>query len=256
MKSRTKSGLKAIGDAQFQVSLPMQGVLHDAQDAFVGLCVEVGKQVLAAMMEADRAALCEPRGVPDARRRAVRGGSTRSQVVLGGQRIEIRRPRARALDAGELALPSFTWATGIDPLNAATMAAIAAGVSTRRYCRTVEQLAPHTASSATSTVIAARSSAALGRTSYSGCTAIRRPIALRIAARLRNSGFPRCDRVRYSVVALRSAASAMPPTPPKASAIRRSASMTSSCSPSSNTALRYSAANLGSRRKLPMVAFS
>jgi putative transposase len=32
---------------------------------------------------------------------------------------------ARALDAGELELPSFTWAAGADPLNAATMAAIA-----------------------------------------------------------------------------------------------------------------------------------
>ncbi len=163
MKSRTKSGLKAIGDAQFQVSLPMQGVLHDVQHAFVGLCVEAGKQVLAAMMEADRVALCGPRGVPDARRRAVRGGSTRSKVVLGGQRIDVCRPRARALDTGELALPSFTWAAGTDPLNAATMAAIAAGVSTRRYGRTVEQLAPHTASSATSSSAVSRRFVALSQ---------------------------------------------------------------------------------------------
>jgi len=163
MKSRTKSGLKAIGDAQFQVSLPMQGVLHDVQHAFVGLCVEAGKQVLAAMMEADRVALCGPRGVPDARRRAVRGGSTRSKVVLGGQRIDVCRPRARALDTGELALPSFTWAAGTDPLNAATMAAIAAGVSTRRYGRTVEHLAPHTASSATSSSAVSRRFVALSQ---------------------------------------------------------------------------------------------
>jgi putative transposase len=56
--------------------------------------------------------------------------------VLGGQRIAVRRPRA--LDAGELRLPSFEWAANADPLDAATMAAIAAGVSTRRYASTQE----------------------------------------------------------------------------------------------------------------------
>ena len=38
----------------------------------------------------------------------------------------------------ELALRSFDWAAGSDPLDAATMAAIAAGVSTRRYASTQE----------------------------------------------------------------------------------------------------------------------
>jgi transposase-like protein len=62
-------------------------------------------------------------------------------VVLGGQRIAVRRPRARSLTEGELALPSFEWAASGDPLEAATMAAIAAGVSTRRYASTQEPVA-------------------------------------------------------------------------------------------------------------------
>lgn len=163
MKSLTKSGLRAIADSQFQVSLPMREVLHDVQHAFVGLCVQAGKQVLAAMMEADRAALCGPRGVPDAHRRAVRGGSTSSKVVLGGQRIDIRRPRVRGIDAGELALPSFAWAAGADPLNAATMAAIASGVSTRRYAGAVDRLTPHESSSATSSSAVSRRFVALSQ---------------------------------------------------------------------------------------------
>ena len=48
------------------------------------------------------------------------------------------RPRARSKTEGELALPSFQWAACGDPLDAATMAAIAAGVSTRRYASTQE----------------------------------------------------------------------------------------------------------------------
>lgn len=163
MKSLTKSGLRAIPDSQFQISLPMQGVLRDVQHAFVGLCVHAGRQVLAAMMEADRAALCGPRGVPDSDRRAVRGGTTASKVVLGGQRIDMRRPRVRALDAGELQLPTFTWAANADPLDAATMAAVAAGVSTRRYAKTVDRLPPDEHSWCTSSSAVSRRFVALSQ---------------------------------------------------------------------------------------------
>lgn len=45
------------------------------------------------------------------------------------------------VDAGELELP-FAWAAGTDPLDTATMAAIAAGVSMRRYASTLEELPP------------------------------------------------------------------------------------------------------------------
>jgi len=124
--------------SQVQISLPVQGVLRDVRHAFLGLCIDAGQKVLAAMMEADRIALCGPKGVPDAGRRAVRGGTTASQVVLGGQRIAVWRPRARSTTEGELSLRSFEWAAGRDPLDAATMAAIAAGVSTRRYASTQE----------------------------------------------------------------------------------------------------------------------
>jgi len=163
MKSLTKPVLRAIPEAQFQISLPMQGVLRDVQHAFVGLCVHAGKQVLAAMMEADRAALCGPKGVPNVDRRAVRGGTTRSKVVLGGQRIDIRRPRVRAVDAGELHLPTFTWAAAADPLNAATMGAVAAGVSTRRYAKTVDQLPPSEHASCTSSSAVSRRFVALSQ---------------------------------------------------------------------------------------------
>jgi putative transposase len=122
--------------AQVQLSLNVQGVLRDVQQAFYGLCVNAGKQVLVAMMEAVRVALCGARNVPDAGRKAVRGGTTRSSVVLGGQRIAVTKPRARSLEHGELELPTFAWAANADPLDMATVASLAAGVSTRRYAGT------------------------------------------------------------------------------------------------------------------------
>ena len=150
MKSLTKRGLRVAETAQVQISLPLQGVLQDVKHAFVGLCVHAGRQVLAAMMEDDRTALCGPKGVPNGARKAVRGGTTSSKVVLGGQRIDMSRPRVRGTVAGELQLPSFQWAASADPLNTATMAAIAAGVSTRRYATTVDALPSSEHSSATS----------------------------------------------------------------------------------------------------------
>jgi putative transposase len=142
MKSRTKCrGLvRRTGEVEVQLTLPMAGVLRDVQQAFLGLCVKAGKEVLAAMMEADRQALCGPRGKPDAQRLAHRGGHTQSSVVMGGQRIAIRRPRVRAIEDGELQLPTFEWAAAADPLERATMHAVAAGVSTRRYRTTQDKL--------------------------------------------------------------------------------------------------------------------
>ena len=92
------------------------------------------------MMEADRVTLCGAKGVPDARRRATRGGHAAGAVVLGGQRIGIKRPRARSMDKGELGLASYEWPAQRDPLGAATLAAVAAGVSTRRYAGTLDEL--------------------------------------------------------------------------------------------------------------------
>ena len=142
MKSLTKSSKQKFvsKDAHVQLSLPVTGVLRDVQSAFYGLCINAGKAVLSAMMEEDRAALCGPKGVPDVSRTAYRGGHTRSWVTLGGRRIPVSRPRVRALEAAEMSLPTFAWAAHADPLNAATLAAIGAGVSTRRYRSTLDRL--------------------------------------------------------------------------------------------------------------------
>jgi transposase-like protein len=141
MKSRTKPALRVVPHTTtFQISLPMAEVLDDVRSAFVGLCFHSGRQVLAQMMELDRVAVCGAKGVPDPQRRAVRGGHTVSQIVLGGQRVRVPRPRARRVDGGEIELPTFAWAADRDPLDAATLSAIAAGVSTRKYAGMQDEL--------------------------------------------------------------------------------------------------------------------
>jgi putative transposase len=58
MKSHMNPALRAMPAAQVQISLPVQGVLRDVRHALLGLCIDAGQKVLAAMMEADRVALC------------------------------------------------------------------------------------------------------------------------------------------------------------------------------------------------------
>ena len=114
--------------------------LRDAKEAFFALCVQTGKEVLATLMEQERTSLCGAKGVPNRERRAMRGGHTTSRVTLGGRRIEIRRPRARSVQGAEVSLPSFTWAADREVLDAHTLDAVAVGVSTRRYARSLDAL--------------------------------------------------------------------------------------------------------------------
>ena len=122
-----------------QIPLPVLGALTNAENALLDLCVGVGQQVLEVLMEHDRKVWCGPKGKQDPDRQAVRAGSTRSEVTLGGRRIPIRRLRARGTE-GELALPSFVFAADRDPLDRHTLEAIACGVSTRKYARSLDPL--------------------------------------------------------------------------------------------------------------------
>jgi len=125
---------------QVQLPLGMLATLEDVERGFFSLCVAAGREVLTAMMERERETLCGPKWIPNAQRRAVRSGTMKSQVTLGGRRIEMKRLRARSAEGKELRLPSFEFATGRDPLDARTLEAIAIGVSSRKYARSLDPL--------------------------------------------------------------------------------------------------------------------
>lgn len=135
-------GAEAPGTMTVQLPLPLLSTLAEIEQGLFGLCLEAGRQTLEVMMEQDRTALCGPKWVPDAGREVGRTGSTASEVTLGGRRIPIRRPRARTIDGQEVTLPSFAFANERDPLDQRTMEAIAIGVSTRNYQRSLERLPP------------------------------------------------------------------------------------------------------------------
>ena len=123
-----------------EIPLPLLGALGKVEQSFFELCIDAGQQVLASMMEQDREDLCGPRWKRDPDRKAGRAGTTKSEVTLGGRRIAIPRPRVRSQAGRELELPSYAFAANRDPLNHHTLKAVACGVSTRKYARSLESL--------------------------------------------------------------------------------------------------------------------
>ena len=127
----------------------MLAVLGDVRQAFHGLCISTGMQVLQAMQEADRDALCGPKGRHQPDRTAWRGGSVESHVTLGGRQVGLPRLRVRDAD-GEVPLASFQWAAATDALESHTREAITAGVTTRQYARTLDPVPAEVSERATS----------------------------------------------------------------------------------------------------------
>ncbi len=119
--------------------LPLVNLLVDTHSELWELAVRAGLQVLEAMMEEDRAAVCGPRYAHDPDRRASRAGTVASEVVLGGRKVAVRRPRVRA-DGQEVALPTVTTLQQIDPLSRRVVEQMLLGVSTRQYARSLEPL--------------------------------------------------------------------------------------------------------------------
>ena len=119
--------------------LPLVAILVDAQAELQELGVASGLKVLAAMLEADRVAVCGQRYAHQPARRASRAGYAPSDVVLGGRKVARRRPRVRR-DGQEVALPSVQACTNTDPLTRRVVEQLRIGVATRQYGRSLEPL--------------------------------------------------------------------------------------------------------------------
>lgn len=133
-KSRTDVRPTAVESPRH---LPLVDLLVDARTELFELAVRSGLKVLESMLEEDRTALCGPRYAHVADRQASRSGSVSSDVVLGGRKVVVRRPRVRA-EGREVPLPTFQAMADDDPLNRRVVEQMLVGVATRRYARSLE----------------------------------------------------------------------------------------------------------------------
>ena len=95
-RSRGQAPTPAPATVTVQMPLPMLAVMTGIGDDFQALCIDAGRQVLGAMMEHERTVRCGPKWKPSEGREAERAGSTRSLIVLGGRKIEMKRLRLRS----------------------------------------------------------------------------------------------------------------------------------------------------------------
>ena len=105
--------------------------------SFDRFCLTTGLATLATMMDEDAAELCGPRYGRAAGRDGYRWGKTKGKVGFHGGKVEIERPRVRARDGGELALPSWEAALSQDLLGKWALNLMLINVSTRKFGRAV-----------------------------------------------------------------------------------------------------------------------
>ena len=129
--------------------LPLVDLLVDTKTELLELALRSGLKVFTAMLEEDRTAICGPRYAHEPDRPASRAGTTRSEVVLGGRKVPLQRPRVRTA-TGEVALPTFQTMAALDPLDRRVVEQMLVGVATRQYARSLEPLGPEMKSRGTS----------------------------------------------------------------------------------------------------------
>jgi putative transposase len=127
-KTSTGPGL-AVPDA---VTIAMGEIVEDMREGLLALAVGAGLQVLGSLMEADVTAVCGPRGIHDPERTAVRHGTERGSVTLGGRRTSVQRPRMRGT-GGEVPVPSYELFNSSEILGRMAMTKMIGGLSSRRY---------------------------------------------------------------------------------------------------------------------------
>ncbi len=153
-----------------EVTIAMGEIAEDMREGLLALAVGAGLQVMAALMEADVAAVCGPRGKHNPGRTAVRHGSERGSVTLGGRRVGyLGRARMRAAGGGgEVPVPAYELFSRSEILGRMAMGRMLGGLSSRRYTvglepvgENVERAASATSKSAVSRRFVAMTETAL-----------------------------------------------------------------------------------------------
>jgi transposase-like protein len=108
------------------------------QESLTSFAVEVGVQVASCLLEDDVVKLCGAKSERVLNRANNRHGSQSGYVILGGQKVAIRRPRVRAIEGGEVDLDVYEKLQAEGAMSASALAKMVRGVSCRDYEDVVE----------------------------------------------------------------------------------------------------------------------
>jgi putative transposase len=121
-----------------EIQLAMTSIAGAAREGLLAMSVAAGLAVMQAMFEAEITEIAGPKGKHNPDRVAVRHGSEKGSVTLGGRRVPVDRPRARSIDGHEVPLQAYAHFAAEDLLSQVVMERMLAGVATRRHARTAE----------------------------------------------------------------------------------------------------------------------
>jgi transposase-like protein len=131
----------ALAQMPSELAVTLVDIAVACREGLMAVAVEAGLATATAIMAEEAAGLCGAWNARDPQRAHVRGGTTATSVVMGGQRLPIRRPRVRATDgSGEVPLESFGVFAQGDLLNATVMERMLAGVATRGFERVADPI--------------------------------------------------------------------------------------------------------------------
>lgn len=119
--------------------MDMGPLVELASEGLLALSVQVGLEVLRQMLAVDVTALAGAKGRHNPDRSAYRHGTETTRVVMGGQKVSVKRPRVRSKEGSELQLPTLSVFQNEDPLNRVLLQRLLCGVSTRKYSRTLDE---------------------------------------------------------------------------------------------------------------------
>ena len=139
-----------------ELAVTLTDIAAACREGLMAVAVEAGLATAMAIMAEEAAGLCGVWNARDVERSHVRGGTTATSVVMGGQRMPIRRPRVHAVDgdgerSGEVSLESFGLFSQGDMLNRVVMERMLAGVATRSFERVADPIGPEARAKARST---------------------------------------------------------------------------------------------------------
>ena len=140
-----------VEDLPAEVRLALAGIAGKAREGLLAMSVAAGMAVMQAMFDAEITAVCGPKGRHNPDREAVRHGSGRGSVVLGGRRVPVTRPRARTTEGAEVPLPAYRLFAAADQLSAVVMQRMLAGLATRRHVAAGEPVGRQVQEQATAT---------------------------------------------------------------------------------------------------------
>jgi putative transposase len=126
---------KVDGELQMFATHMRHGLLSAA--------INVGLDVFSQLLAAEVTEVAGVKGRHNRARRAVRHGTERSTVPLGGRMVEVDKPRVRAVDgSGEIPLATWAALATQELLDRHTLISMLAGVSTRSYATVLEPAGP------------------------------------------------------------------------------------------------------------------